>query len=105
MERRHATVLIAGGSIAGLMLAKSLELAGIDYLVLEKHAKIAPDLGASIALFPNAARILDQIGCWDEVESLYNHEDVYNEMNAYNDKGVKLKALIMDEPSQHLRRR
>ncbi|KAF7190431.1 FAD-dependent monooxygenase janM [Pseudocercospora fuligena] len=104
MERKHATVLIAGGSIAGLTLAKSLELAGIDYVVLEKYAKIAPDLGASIALFPNAARILDQIGCWDAVEELYNHEDVYNEINAYDDKGVKLKALILDEPSQHLRR-
>lgn len=46
---RH-TVLIAGGSIAGLTLANILEQLGINYLVLEKYGKIAPDMGASIGV-------------------------------------------------------
>ena len=43
-------VLIAGGSIAGLTLAYSLQHAGIDYLMLEARRELAPQLGASTGL-------------------------------------------------------
>ncbi|KAH8646226.1 hypothetical protein BX600DRAFT_157932 [Xylariales sp. PMI_506] len=61
-------VVIAGGSIAGLTLANMLEQFGIDYVLLEAYAEIAPQLGASIGLMPNGLRILDQIGCYDPVQ-------------------------------------
>lgn len=51
-----------GGSVAGLTLANILERYKIDYVVVEKHATIAPQLGASIATLPHGARILDQLG-------------------------------------------
>jgi 2-polyprenyl-6-methoxyphenol hydroxylase-like FAD-dependent oxidoreductase len=60
-------VLIAGGSLVGLTLALALERAGIDYEVFEK-GEIGPDLGASIAIHGPAARILDQLGVWKDIE-------------------------------------
>jgi len=61
-------VVIVGGSIAGLVLAHSLHCAGIDYVVLEAGATIDPQVGASIGIFSNGARILDQLGVYDEIE-------------------------------------
>lgn len=63
-------VIIIGGSVAGLTLAHYFERTGIDYVLLEGHAQIAPQLGASIALLPNGCLILDQLGLWDEIEKL-----------------------------------
>lgn len=65
-------VVIAGGSIAGLSLALALERSGIDFVVLEAHPTIAPQVGASIAVLPSGARILDQLGCYDDVAALVN---------------------------------
>lgn len=62
-------VIIIGGSIAGLTLAHALHHINIDYTVLEAHKEIAPQVGASIGIFPNGARILDQIGVWEDVEN------------------------------------
>ncbi|KAJ5094293.1 hypothetical protein N7456_010154 [Penicillium angulare] len=60
-------VIIVGGSIAGLSLALMLEKNGIDFLVLEGYSSIAPQVGASIGVLANGLRILDQLGCCEEV--------------------------------------
>ncbi|KAL7272110.1 hypothetical protein RUND412_005105 [Rhizina undulata] len=60
-------VIIAGGSVTGLTLAHTLDKAGIDFVVLEGREEIAPQGGASIAMFPNGARILDQLGIWNDL--------------------------------------
>lgn len=60
-------VIIVGGSIAGLSLALMLEKNGIDFLLLEGYPSIAPQVGASIGVLPNGLRILDQLGCCEEV--------------------------------------
>lgn len=62
-------VIIVGGSIAGLSLAHCLDRAGIDYVVLDRQLDLAPQLGASIGIMPNGARILDQLGLFDAVEA------------------------------------
>ncbi|GME56852.1 Monooxygenase FAD-binding protein [Neofusicoccum parvum] len=69
MAAHNFKVLIAGGSIAGLSLANMLEQLGIDFLVLEAYPEIAPQVGASIGFFPNGCRILDQIGCFDDIRA------------------------------------
>ncbi|KAJ5111143.1 hypothetical protein N7532_001678 [Penicillium argentinense] len=63
-------IIIVGGSIAGLTLANILERYGIDYIVLEKHTTIAPQLGASLCMLPHGARILDQLGIWSKIEKM-----------------------------------
>lgn len=67
MASKPFKVIIAGGSIAGLSLALMLEKNGIDFVVLEGYPDIAPQVGASIGVLPNGLRILDQLGCCDEV--------------------------------------
>lgn len=60
-------VLIIGGSVTGLTLAAILERYGIDYTLFEKHADVAPEMGASIALLAHGSRVLDQLGCFNEL--------------------------------------
>lgn len=60
-------VIIAGGGISGLTLAIALEKANIDYVLLEARDTITPNVGASIGIFQNGTRILDQLGCLDEI--------------------------------------
>ncbi|KAJ5594270.1 uncharacterized protein N7459_000478 [Penicillium hispanicum] len=61
-------VIIVGASIAGLTLARILERYEIDYIVLEKHDAVAPQLGASIGILPQGERILDQLGMYERIE-------------------------------------
>lgn len=67
MESNPFKVIIAGGSVAGLSLALMLERNGIDFVVLEGYPSIAPQVGASIGMLPNGLRILDQLGCCNDV--------------------------------------
>ncbi|KAL2842634.1 hypothetical protein BJX68DRAFT_270569 [Aspergillus pseudodeflectus] len=64
------TVIIVGGSIAGLTLSHCLNAAGIKNIVLEKHGEIAAQVGASIGVLPNGGRILDQLGIFHRIEKL-----------------------------------
>ncbi|PVH90855.1 FAD/NAD(P)-binding domain-containing protein [Periconia macrospinosa] len=67
MGTKNFRIIISGGSIAGLSLALMLEKNGIDFLVLEAYPEIAPQVGASIGMLPNGLRILDQLGCYEDV--------------------------------------
>lgn len=69
-SNKGAKVIIAGGGIAGLTLALMLETLDTDYLLLEAHDDIAPEVGASIGLTPNSLRIFDQLGVYDAIEAL-----------------------------------
>ncbi|KAF8855683.1 FAD/NAD(P)-binding domain-containing protein [Acephala macrosclerotiorum] len=69
-KQDHLRVIIVGGSIAGLTLAQSLHAANIDLVVLEAGREIAPQVGASIAIFPNGARILDQLGMFEDLSAV-----------------------------------
>ncbi|KAF5628110.1 FAD binding domain protein [Fusarium tjaetaba] len=63
-------VIIVGGSVSGLSLANMLEKFSIEYILLEAHPTIAPQLGASMGLLPGGLRILDQLGCYDRVREI-----------------------------------
>ncbi|KAJ0116051.1 hypothetical protein J7T55_004996 [Diaporthe amygdali] len=69
-QGKRFKIIIAGGGIAGLTLAAILEKFDIDYVLLESHGDIAPEVGASIGLFPNGLRILDQLGCYEAIRAL-----------------------------------
>ncbi|KAE8151458.1 hypothetical protein BDV25DRAFT_138877 [Aspergillus avenaceus] len=64
------TVLIVGGSIAGLTLANILELYNINYVVLEKYPTLPSQFGAGIAIWPHSMFVLDQIGMSEKLESI-----------------------------------
>lgn len=60
-------VIIVGGSPTGLVLAHSLHRIGIKYTLLERSPTIPDpkadnDNGTSILIWPDSARILDQLG-------------------------------------------
>jgi 2-polyprenyl-6-methoxyphenol hydroxylase-like FAD-dependent oxidoreductase len=63
-------VIIAGGGIAGLTLANSLSQTHISYVLLEARDEIAPQVGASIDIFAQGGRILDQVGAYDDIANL-----------------------------------
>lgn len=68
MSKAEFKVIIVGGSIGGLTLAHCLDRLGIDHVVLEKGSDPAPQLGASIGILPNGARVLDQLQLYCDVE-------------------------------------
>jgi len=59
-------VLIVGGGIGGLSLARELALRGIQANVLERAAQLNP-VGAGIIMNPNAMQVLERNGLADEV--------------------------------------
>lgn len=95
---KHTKILVVGGSVAGLALANSLEQAGIDYLVLEQWHEIAPDVGASIGIFPNGFRILDQLGCYAAITALNGGRDAFDVMKMRNGQGKTI--FKMENPSR-----
>ncbi|KAJ9481899.1 hypothetical protein VN97_g11557 [Penicillium thymicola] len=68
MSKSEFQVIIVGGSIGGLTFAHCLQRAGIDHVVLEKASNPAPQIGASIGILPNGARVLDQLQLYELVE-------------------------------------
>jgi 2-polyprenyl-6-methoxyphenol hydroxylase-like FAD-dependent oxidoreductase len=70
IPRPEFRVIIVGGGIAGLVLANQLQHAGIDFILLERRDIIDPQVGASIGIAPQGLRILDQLGCWEDVDNL-----------------------------------
>jgi 2-polyprenyl-6-methoxyphenol hydroxylase-like FAD-dependent oxidoreductase len=61
-------VLIVGGGIGGLSLARELALRGIHAEVLERAAQLNP-VGAGIIMNPNAMRVLERNGLADAVRA------------------------------------
>ena len=102
MSSQDFKVIIAGGSVAGLALANMLERVGIDFLILERHQEIAPEIGASIGIFPHGCRILDQLGCYDEVLAL-NKGGSFQDLDFRSFKGDFYSRLSMG--SEHFVKR
>ncbi|KAK2729458.1 FAD binding domain protein [Colletotrichum kahawae] len=65
-DKKHQ-VIIVGGGITGLALSLMLQHSGVDYILLEAYDSVTPNVGASIGLFPNGLRILDQLGLFEDI--------------------------------------
>lgn len=96
-------VIIVGGSVAGMALANMLERYGIDFIVLEKHSVVAPQLGASIAMLPNGQRILQQLGCLDAItkqsgpcDTMSNYDGETNIWIKHEGVGILMEKLFVD---------
>ena len=69
MEHKEMSIAIVGGGIGGLAAALSLLRAGVDVHVYER-ARTISEVGAGIAVSPNATRILYRLGLSDALESM-----------------------------------
>lgn len=69
MQHKEMSVAIIGGGIGGLTAALSLLRAGVDVHVYER-TKIIGEVGAGIAVSPNATRILYRLGLSDALEKI-----------------------------------
>ncbi|KAI9730796.1 MAG: hypothetical protein M1818_008076 [Claussenomyces sp. TS43310] len=61
-------VIVVGAGVVGLTASHCLQKAGIEHVVLERRDDVAPNEGASTAIYPHGARILHQIGCLEPVQ-------------------------------------
>ncbi|KAF4439565.1 FAD binding domain protein [Fusarium austroafricanum] len=86
-------LIIAGGGIAGLSLAIMLEKFDLDYILLEAYSDIAPAVGASIGMFPNGLRVLDQLGCYQPIRDVYGDEVPVNFLCTRNENGSIRNSL------------
>lgn len=70
MAAQAHQVIIVGGGITGLTMALMLQRLGVDYILLEAYGSVTPEQGASIALYANGLRILDQLGIFSQIEKV-----------------------------------
>jgi len=73
-ERISVACCIAGGGPAGMMLGVLLARAGVDVLVLEKHADFLRDFRGDI-IHPSTLEVLHELG-WLEAFLALPHQDV-----------------------------
>ncbi|KAI5240624.1 FAD/NAD(P)-binding domain-containing protein [Aureobasidium subglaciale] len=119
-------IIIAGGGIAGLTLANALEQANIDYILLERRRELAPQVGASIGIMSNGARvgtsllklldldiahiaqIMDQLGCrdvlyacvrWQTVDQAQRGFETHEIQVEYDDKTLLPECLLTKKRS------
>jgi 2-polyprenyl-6-methoxyphenol hydroxylase-like FAD-dependent oxidoreductase len=60
-------VLVAGGGIGGLAVARALTRRGVPVVVFERAERPVPERGTGLTLWGNAMRVLDDLGCAAQV--------------------------------------
>lgn len=70
MSSNAFKVIIVGGGPVGLTAAHSLSQANLDFVVLERRAKIVEDAGSNLVLLPIGLRVLGQLGMLPTIESV-----------------------------------
>lgn len=86
-------IAIIGGGIGGLSTALALRQAGFKARIFEQAPALL-DVGAAIAVWPNALRVLQQMGVGSEV---LKHSGVIRQVSWLNWDGHVLKQLSLPE--------
>ncbi|KAI5865246.1 FAD/NAD(P)-binding domain-containing protein [Durotheca rogersii] len=59
--------VIVGGGLVALTTAHIFTSAGIDFVILERHDNLAPQIGSLLNVWPPTFRVFDQLGLTDAV--------------------------------------
>lgn len=62
-------VLVAGAGIGGLGAAAALRRRGVDVEVFERAPNPVPERGTGLTVWANAIRVLDRLGCGEQVRA------------------------------------
>src|SRR6185436_7335672 len=91
-------IAIIGGGIGGLTTAIALRQVGLEPDVYEQ-APILLDVGAAIAVWPNAMRVLEHLGLSKQI---LDHAGVMNEIHWLDQGGRPInKIRIVEHSEQH----
>lgn len=82
-------IAIVGGGIGGLTVALALREFGFEAEVYEQAPELL-DVGAAIAVWPNALRVLERLGLGDTIRA---HAGELNELRWLNSRGHLLNQL------------
>ncbi|OJJ07597.1 hypothetical protein ASPVEDRAFT_877590 [Aspergillus versicolor CBS 583.65] len=96
---QHVTVGIVGGGVAGLALAKMLEMLGISYILYEGYHTIAPNADASLGLMPSGLRIFDQLGVLDKIEAFSVDHDRWEHRDWESGRLYRRTSVMRNYPA------
>ncbi|KAF3058925.1 hypothetical protein GL218_09588 [Daldinia childiae] len=68
-------IVIVGAGLVGLTAAHILSKTDIDFVILERHENLTPELGSLLSLWPPTFRIFDQLDLQDKLEPVLNPID------------------------------
>ncbi len=97
-------VAVVGAGIAGLAAAVALRQRGVEAVVYER-APALRELGAGIALWPNATRALRDLGVLDAVAGVSGPAETVHVADPSGHPLVRFSAARPDAPSLCVRRR
>ncbi|KAI0378482.1 FAD/NAD(P)-binding domain-containing protein [Hypomontagnella monticulosa] len=66
-------VIIVGGGLVALTAAHILAKTEIDFVILEQHDNLLPEIGSLLNIWPPTFRILDQLGILDAIQPVLNN--------------------------------
>ncbi|KAI8949197.1 hypothetical protein F4801DRAFT_553790 [Xylaria longipes] len=67
-EKPPFRAIVVGAGLLGLTAAHMLAKTDMDFVVLEQHADLLPEIGSLLSLSPPTFRVLDQLGVLEAVE-------------------------------------
>ncbi|KAI0456716.1 hypothetical protein F5B21DRAFT_522052 [Xylaria acuta] len=67
-EKPPFRVIVVGAGLLGLTAAHMLAKTDMDFVVLEQHDDLMPEIGSLLSILPPTFRVLDQLGVLDAVE-------------------------------------
>ncbi|KAI1749715.1 hypothetical protein F4782DRAFT_542033 [Xylaria castorea] len=69
-EKQPFRVIVVGAGLLGLTAAHILAKTDMDFVVLEQHDDLLPEIGSLLSLMPPTFRVLDQLGVLEAIEPI-----------------------------------